>query len=152
MTEITLPPKRGLVHEEYDTTNRSFRRRWAWGFVGSTQSYRGGSKILVTLQVPARNDTRNWGGLYTQLFVSVNGAGWTSLGHSGYDGVMTYRAGSILTYNRSILYDPALSADFTARFALQHRSYNGTTHVNGSHGTSSQKFLTALRYEEILGD
>jgi len=152
MTEITLPSKQGLIHEEYDTTNRSFGTGWAWGFVGSTQSYRGGSKILVTLQVPARNDTEHWGGLYTQLFVSVNGTSWASLGHSGYDGVMTYRARSILTYNRSILYDPALSADFTARFALQHRSYNGTTRINAAHGTSSQRFLTALRYEEILSD
>ena len=150
MAQLVLPPVKPLLVEEYDTDNRSFVNQWAWGKIFSTHHFRARSRIKITLHIPARNDTTNWGGLYTEVYVDLNGGGWVSLGHSGYDAVMSYSARLVATYSKSFLYDPEQAQDFTLRLGLQHRSYNGTTHVNANHGFVGERFGTTVRLEEVL--
>lgn len=98
-----------------------------------------GKKVKMTLYVPTRNDSNNWGGLYVNVNVRVNGT-WYNLGNTGYDGgAMQYSARSIHALNHEMLLDfitnlglPS-NQPYTIQFELRARSYNGTTHVNRSH-------------------
>jgi hypothetical protein len=90
----------------------------------------------------------SWGGGYTEVQYQIDGGTWVSLGHSGYDGVMTSSAQAILTYNRTILIAPSQTNDFNIAIKLRHRSYDSTLIVNGSHELSGADFHTTLIAEE----
>ena len=137
-----------LIYKHVDTATRTFGNSWKDGTTTPAWDFRAGSRILLHLGVPMRNDSMSWGGGYTEVQYQIDGGTWVSLGHSGYDGVMANSAQAILTYNRTILIAPSQTNDFNIAIKLRHRSYDGTLIVNGSHELSGADFHTTLIAEE----
>lgn len=143
-------PKRRII-EKLDSVSRVFNTSWAWGFRMGADAYSGGSRLLVDISVPCRKDSNTWGGLYTQLHYTLDGGtNWVSLGHSGHDGVMVSTASAIATYTKKIIVDALPAANFNLEFLLTHRTWLGTTTVNGAHDLSGARWATAVHIEELF--
>ena len=121
---------------EYDTTNRSFGGSWAVGRTWTQHAIPADTVLSVQAHIPQRNDATGWGGCYTEFQVNVDGAGWISLGDSGYE-AMDNSGAAIQSSHFSFLYDPQKSSDYTVQFRQRHRSYSGTCWINENHGISS---------------
>lgn len=127
---------------EIDTANRSFGTGWTNLYTGGLYSgFKAGSKVLFTYQLPLRNDSYSWGGVYIEPQVTFNNSTWKSLGSSGYDGsVMHESAADIATYSKTLLIDPALegvTSDFTFRFRFYVKTYDGTGLWNQDHAINA---------------
>jgi len=97
-----------------------------------------GKDVELYVYVPTRcDDNDNWGGLYINTNVKVNGT-WYNLGNCGYDGgVMGSGAKQIHHYTNTKLLKLCKELDLTEAYTFQveltARSYNATAKVNGSH-------------------
>ncbi|MEM9144162.1 MAG: hypothetical protein AAGA86_14325 [Bacteroidota bacterium] len=96
-------------------------------------------KVKLTMYIPTRADTRNWGGLFVNVNVNVNGT-WYNLGNTGFDsGAMNNGAGIIHALNHQMLLDfvQHLNLDpnlpYTIQFELTARSHTDATYVNQGH-------------------
>ena len=47
-------------------------------------------QLVMNFRTPVRNNTYNWGGMYTRTYYRVNSGGWVDCGHSGYTTAMGY--------------------------------------------------------------
>lgn len=120
--------------EQVYTDSLTFGTGWTllpsnWAAIGGITP---GSILEVFYHIPWRNDNAGWGGIYTELQVSVNGGPWQSLGGSGYE--MVNVAGNILHYNNTLLLSPDMAADYSVQFRIYCRSYQGTCGVNNGNG------------------
>lgn len=135
---------------EYDDVTRNFTTAWADGKTWATQNYRGNSKLRVDIHIPIRvNNSTSWTGHYTELQYSLNGSGWVSLGHTGYDGMHITTTSEIDSYNHFFLLDITTPEACTIAFKTRHRSYSGDLIVNGSHEIIGNEFFSKLVVMEI---
>lgn len=144
-------------YADIDSTTRNVGTSWTLGRTWTNWGKKPNSYVILYMNVPARNDTTNWGGLYTDVQYSVNnGASWGSLGVTGYDGgIMDNGSYPIGHQNGYVLLSQAdIYQSSQLKIRYLHRSYTGTTTINGSHdiqsGTSGM-FWTTLMMHEIIG-
>ena len=96
------------------------------------------STCRLYYQVPVRNDTESWGGLYSRLYYRINQGSWLSLGDSGYSSVMLAGDYSIAYYGCPFTLDfTGETSDFTLGFLVQGAPYNNTTTVISSNNIGS---------------
>lgn len=92
----------------------------------------------VYINVPCRNDTTSWGGMFTRLYYRVNSGGWTSMGDSGYSAVMINNFYSIAYYGTEFNLDfSSITSNFTLGFLIQCAPYNGGLEVMSSNSIGS---------------
>jgi len=121
-----------------DKGNKSFNNKAARQLmISNTYTINHKKKIELGLNIPTRHDGQDWGGLYVNTNIEVNGT-WYNLGNEGYGGAsMSYKASTIATYVSSKVLDITkhlnLTADYTLRVELTARTYSGWTLVNKSH-------------------
>ena len=139
--------RKAYVHK--DTTVRTFGQGWAAGAETPFYEFPKSSLLSVSINVPMRNDNGGWGGGYTMLDWNINDKAWQSFGHSGYDGPMASGGDIIVCYNRTFLLNPQQNNNYKVKFRLQHRSYDGTLNVNGSHDISGEDFFTTIIVTEV---
>jgi hypothetical protein len=93
--------------------------------------------VFISLEIPVRNDSTTWGGLYCNTSVKVNDTTWYDLGNPGYcSPIMNDKTGSTGRVIISKLLDfvPNIGVnadeDYTVQFMISGKSYNGDTWVN----------------------
>ena len=121
---------------EYDDVTRGFSNSWALCKTFSNFTKNVGTNVMLHWRVPFRNDSTGWGGGYIRIEYSLNnGASYSSLGVSGYDGgVMVSGSPSIGSNSGSFLIDlNSVRASEQIKLRFYHRAYDGTVTVNGSH-------------------
>lgn len=130
------------IDKQYDSTTRSYiNGNFADGMTwNAIENCKPGSYFDISIGIPCRNDTTGWGGLYTDIIYKIPEStvytDWISMGNSGYEGVMYNGAAAIATYNRRFLLQPSVAPTnslYSIQFKFRHRSYDGTTTINGSH-------------------
>jgi hypothetical protein len=100
-----------------------------------------GKDIKLYMNIPARHDGDDWGGLYINTNIAVNGT-WYNLGSNGHSGgVMTQRADSISEYtNMKILKltsELGLTGSYTVKIELTSKTHSGVTVVNASNNINA---------------
>ena len=140
---------------ESDSTLRNFSTSWSDGFIFTQRTIRNNFDVKLDLAVQMRNDSASWGGGYVEIQVSINGGAYASLGSSGYDCVMDLSSHHITHWTRSLCFSRAdlgapASGDFTVRFKLRHRSYDGTLQVNPGSKASGAVFYSHFITQEVL--
>ena len=153
-TNILQTQKGNIVnsYSETDSVTRTFSTTVADGKIWSNNPYNGNSKLFVNLHIPMRNDSASRGGGYTDLLYQINNSGtWISLGNSGYDGPMCLGTDIIPSVNYQFLIPIGPGKQYI-QFKCQHRSYDGTLTVNGSHDIVGEEFFSKLIVLEIAND
>ena len=118
----------------YDSTSRTFSTTFAdgptWNFTGIRQT----SNLRFDLNIPHRNDSAGWGGMYMAFWWSTNGgATWVSLGTTGHEN-MQDSGGDIFHYSNQF-YLPSTeiaspSDNYTFTVKLRFRAFDGTLGIN----------------------
>jgi hypothetical protein len=112
---------------QHDPASRSTGTSWTLAYTFPTiTDFQKNSKILFFYSIPLRNNSTSWGGCYLEPQVQFDGGSWQSMGSSGYDAVMYLGCSSIRTYRNKILLEPNINSNFSARFRIYYRSYDGT--------------------------
>ncbi|XLQ20057.1 MAG: discoidin domain-containing protein [Candidatus Moraniibacteriota bacterium] len=141
---------------QYDNIDRSFTTAITDGKTWDTVTIRDGFDVDLDYNIPARNASTSWGGGYLYLEYSLNGGAWTAIGNSGYQLAMSNGATDIETHSGMIRMTRAelgsVTGDFDIQFKFRHKSYDGTLLINGSRGTTDEKFSTRVRISEVTSD
>jgi len=102
-----------------------------------TYTIQKGRNIELDMHIPNRHDGNDWGGLYVNTNINVNGI-WHNLGNTGFDGnTMQYNAKTIATYTKKMILKLVealdLKDEYTVQVELTAKSYSGATKVNTNH-------------------
>ena len=91
-------------------------------------------QLVMNFRCPVRNNTYNWGGMYTRTYYRVNSGGWVDCGHSGYTTAMGYNKYMISGHDNMQTFDFLnYTSDFTLGFLVQGTHYNSTNYTGGDH-------------------
>ena len=96
-----------------------------------------GKDVKLYMNIPTRHDGKEWGGLYINANIQVNGI-WYNLGNNGHSGgVMNFETNSISEYiNMKILKltsELSLTGSYTIKVELTAKAYAGKVLVNKNH-------------------
>jgi microcystin-dependent protein len=156
-------PTQPITEVQIDSTGRSSGSSWTAGpTFPEITGFRAGSRVHLDFNVPMRNASTSWGGLYFEPQIRFDLGTWQSLGSSGYD-LMNTGAQAIMTHNGAILVDPGISAIFSVQVRYYFKSYDSTVILNSSHninavsgtatimaGDNGDQFFTKFIIKEIL--
>ena len=138
-SQIYNRQKSGWFYYKHTSTNGfGFGSSWVDGQTTGTMTLPARSKVFIYTYTPLRGDTYAWGGHYEDLYYSLNGGSWTSIGRSGFVSRMMTDCYPITKHTDCAMMDfYSLSSDFTLAFKTQHRHYNGGGSVISSCAVSS---------------
>jgi len=137
-SELVDPPKKNKTLSYSMTANQRFDNGPAKLLMRTgTYTMNHEKKIELGLNIPTRHDGKDWGGLYINTNIEVNGT-WYNLGNEGYGGAsMVSNASTIATFVSNkildIVNELGLTADYELRVELMARTHSGKTIVNQSH-------------------
>jgi len=142
------------IMRRYDTVTRTFGTTYADGKIWDIFTKTIGTNVMLSWRCPFRNEILDWGGGFIDIYLSINGGAYASIGDSGYDGgVMVHGAEAFGSMSGTLLLDlDAVRNATSIQIKFSHRSHTGVVTINGSHGISTGSlgaFFSQITLQEI---